>query len=296
MKIGIGTAQFGLDYGISNREGKTSFNEAKNILKLATQEGVKIIDTASAYGDSEQIIGNILSQMEHNFSIVTKTPHFKNLIINNEDVTFLEETFYNSLTKLKQDSIYGLLIHNADDLLKPNAELLMNKLLELKYNNKIEKIGVSVYNSEQIDAIIDKYPIDLIQLPINVFDQRLIQSGHLTKLKDKGIEIHARSIFLQGLLLMDINTIPVSLKLIYEHLNKYHHFLSINAVSPLQFCIDFIKQISEIDIMICGINNYQQLKEIIESEKKSHIAIKSIEYEQFALDDNKILNPSNWSN
>lgn len=294
MKIGIGTAQFGLDYGISNTEGKTSIEEAKKILELAATEGVKVIDTAPAYGDSEEVLGKILSS-NHNFDIVTKTPHFSNEIITNEDVNLLEATFNQSLIKLKQLSIYGLLAHNVNDLLKPNGQLLMNKMLDFKNSNKVKKIGVSVYTSEQIDAMLNKYSIDLIQLPINVFDQRLIESGHLVKLKKQGIEIHARSIFLQGLLLMEIEAIPPSLKFIENHLSKYYEFIEKNKINKIQAAIDFIKQIKEIDLGIFGLNNRQHLQELTNVVNSNNVNMKKINYQQFLLQDSLILNPSNWS-
>ncbi|MDZ8085254.1 MAG: aldo/keto reductase [Nostoc sp. DedQUE12b] len=292
MKLGIGTAQFGLDYGISNQEGKTPTEEVAKIIELAGQNGIQVLDTAPAYGTSEEILGKLIPD-NHNFEIVTKTPKFSSNCITSDDVKLLENTFYQSLSTLNQSSIYGLLIHQAKDLLANNGQSLMEKMLHLKEKKMIKKIGVSVYSQEEIESVLEKYPIDLIQLPINVLDQRLLLSGNLSYLKKNGIEIHARSIFFQGLLLMEPESLPSYFDSIKNHLKKYHEMLSQYNISPLQASISFIKNIQEIDSIVIGINNIQHLSEILLAFKASFFLEANV-FLQFALTDNFILNPTNW--
>ncbi len=201
MKLGIGTAQFGLDYGISNTSGKTSLKEVRSILKIATENGVDVLDTAYSYGDSESVIGKCLPE-QNRFRIIIKTPSFKKSRYTAADGNTIKSAFYESLERLRLSSVAGLLIHHADDALAEGSEFLYEVMHELKSKGLVEKIGFSVYSGEQIDKLLDLYDFEMIQVPVNVLDQRLIKGGELKKLKNKDIEVHARSIFLQGLLLM----------------------------------------------------------------------------------------------
>jgi aryl-alcohol dehydrogenase-like predicted oxidoreductase len=127
MKIGLGTAQFGLDYGISNPLGKTPVAEVRRILDATAENGVHVIDTASLYGDSEKILGQCLGE-HHSFHIITKTPQYNKSLINEENAEQLKKVFHESLARLKQSSLYGLLVHSADDLLAQGAALVLNSL------------------------------------------------------------------------------------------------------------------------------------------------------------------------
>ncbi len=288
MKLGIGTVQFGLDYGISNKEGKTPPDEVVRILEIAKENCIRIIDTAALYGSSEEALGEVLPQ-GHSFDIVTKTPKFSESI-SETDVLLLEETYHQSLQKLKQSSLYGLLFHNADDLLASKGYLLWDKMMELKSRGLVRKIGVSVYTGAQIDKILEKYAIDLIQIPLNILDQRLLRAGYLEKLKRAGVEIHVRSVFLQGLLLMDPETLPPYFNSVKEHLRKYHLYLREKNLTPLQSALGFVLGIKEVDAVICGVNNYVQLLELCSAAKSSAIE----NFDRFALSDEAILNPAQW--
>lgn len=290
MKLGLGTVQFGLDYGVSNQDGKCSRDEVSKILELAAFQGVQYIDTAALYGISEKTLGESLPK-NHQFSIVTKTPRFLNSSVSYNDVMILEETFYQSLSKLNQSTIYGLLLHHTDDLFLENGHQLLEKMNDFKKKGLVQKVGVSVYNGEQIDKVLSHHSIDLIQLPINVLDQRLLASGQLSKLKRAGVEIHARSAFLQGLLLMDIHNLPDFFKGIKNHLQDYHRVLNEREITLLHGAISFIQGLSEVDVMVCGVNNRNQLKEIIHCMNNQTL---NIDFSRFAIQDEMILNPSNW--
>lgn len=292
MRLGIGTAQFGLDYGVSNQEGKTPPAEVARILDVAARHGVRVIDTAPLYGTSEEVLGKILPQ-RHRFDIVTKTPHFSKSSITSEDANFLEETFNQSLLNLGQSSMYGLLVHRADDLLAENGQLLMERMLEMKQQGAVGKIGVSVYTGEQIERVLGKYSIDLVQLPLNVLDQRLLLSGHLSMLKEAGVEIHARSIFLQGLLLINPDELLNYFDPIREHLKAYHQIMYEQGISPIEAALGFVNSVNEISSVLCGINNYQQLQEILFAFDNLDLS-KSQELSTFAITDTSILNPSEW--
>jgi len=292
MKIGLGTAQFGLDYGISNPLGKTPVAEVKRILDAAAENGVHVIDTASLYGDSENVLGQCLGE-HHSFHIITKTPQYNKSLINEENAEQLKKVFHESLARLKQSSLYGLLVHNADDLLAQDGAALWEAINDIKNKGLVKKIGASVYSARQIDAILEKFPIDLIQLPVNILDQRLIGSGHLERLKERGIEVHARSAFLQGLLLMDPSDLPDYFCSIRLHLQQYHRFIGARNVSPVKSALEFVLNLEEVDTVIIGVASLTQLEEIM------HACVDDPEmtaddYRNFAWSDEGILDPSRW--
>jgi len=165
-----------MDYGISNPAGQVSAGEITNILSVADLNGIQFIDTAALYGDSEAMLGKLLPA-GHQFKLVTKTIQFKSDRITSEDVALLELTFSSSLQKLRCSSVYGLLVHNASDILAIDGCRLFECLTMLKQRGAVKKIGVSVYTAQQIEMVLERYAIDLIQLPLNILDQRLLQGG-----------------------------------------------------------------------------------------------------------------------
>ena len=289
-RVALGTAQFGLDYGISNSEGVTPLGEVREILAVAKRNNIRVIDTAAMYGSSEEVLGKTLPY-GNDFDIVTKTPRFNEVNTENK-AEFLEKTFRTSMKNLNRASVYGLLVHHADDLLGNSGNLIIEKMKELKEEGMVKKIGVSVYSSEQIDKILDRFDIDIIQLPINVLDQRLIISGHLAKLKKDGIEIHARSAFLQGLLLMEPTALPFYFDSIKPHLKQYRDSLHQYRLTPLQAALSFVAGIKEVDVVVCGVNNHLQLEELC----GSLMSIDPAMFSNFAIYDEDILNPSKWKN
>ncbi|MFH1644696.1 MAG: aldo/keto reductase [bacterium] len=289
MKLAIGTVQFGIQYGI-NKNKKTSLTEISKILDTAKRNNINFLDSAPLYGDSEKRIGS-KTLLENDFKIVTKTPHFNKTGITEKELNLLETTFKKSLKNLNKKNIYGLLIHNAEDLFSKNGSLLISTLNKFKEKKLIEKIGVSVYTPEQIKKIIENFEIDIIQLPINILDQRLIQNGYLQKLKEKNIEIHARSIFLQGLLIKEPEILPNFFNSIKPLLKKFHQNLNELNISPIEASLNFAKNIKEIDKILIGVNNNKQLLENINAYNKN---IKPIYFKQFECTDENIINPTKW--
>lgn len=279
-----------MSYGISNNAGKTSQEEVGSILADAASYGVRVIDTASLYGNSETVLGRSLPSNSE-FHIVTKTPQFAGQVLGESDAQHLEDTLRSSLSKLGRSSVYGLLIHRSSDILLPGGNLLVDRLLKLKQYGLVSKVGVSVYSGLQIDQVLERFPIDLIQLPINVLDQRLLQSGHLQILKRAGVEIHARSAFLQGLLLMEQQEVPEYFDGVREHLESLRLFMRERGLSPLQAALGFVSGIPEIDQVICGVNNARQLGEIIEAAR---VKVDFRKFAEYAIADEGIVNPALW--
>lgn len=290
MKLGLGTVQFGLNYGVSNTAGKTPEAEAERILRLAADNHIRVLDTAAGYGESEEVLGRTLPS-QHPFAILTKTPALRVEETGDEYVERVRETFIRSLARLGQKKLYGVLAHHAEDLLSAQGEALMQALLEFRRQGLVEKVGVSVYNASQIDAILARHPVDLVQLPASVLDQRLIASGHLTKLKRAGIEVHARSVFLQGLLLMSPDALPAYFSTIRDHLAGYRAYLEGLGLTPLGAALGFVLGLPEVDHVILGVNSAAQLQEIL-AVQMAHVDARSMA--RFALTDPAMLDPSRW--
>jgi aryl-alcohol dehydrogenase-like predicted oxidoreductase len=284
VKLGIGTAQFGMDYGISNSKGKVSPKEVALILEFAQRHNVSFIDTAPLYMESERVLGRTLP-IPNSFKIVTKTPK-------GSSASVLVETFKKSLETLRQKTLYALLIHNGADLLSADGKSLYDSVVRLKEQGLVEKIGFSAYGESEIDQVTSRYKIDLVQIPLNIFDQRLIQSGTLKRLKELGVEIHARSIFLQGLLLMDTERLPKYFSNLESHVNRYREKLKELSISPLEAAIGFVAQVDEVDVAIVGVDNALHFEEIWAASKKNITFGTSLK--EFSLNDASILNPSKW--
>jgi len=278
-KIALGTAQFGLDYGFSNTDGQVHSSEVKNILSVAKDNNITLLDTASGYGNSEETLGEIGI---NNFKVVTKTVSIK-LGIDN-----VMQTFEQSLNSLQIESVDGLLIHNIEDIQDKEFDLLYEELNNLKQDGLINKIGFSTYTPNQVDFLLDNFDFDLIQVPFNVFDVRLIEGGQLQALKNKNIEIHARSVFLQGLLL-DLNNLPPYFSTWRAQFKKYLKVVENSGFTLLEYALNFALNTDELDKILVGVNNTNQLIDIINSSNKDS------NLKAFSINDVDLLNPSLWS-
>jgi aryl-alcohol dehydrogenase-like predicted oxidoreductase len=285
----LGSVQFGTDYGISSITGQVGVSEIKKILSYAHAQNINIIDTAPSYGRSEQILGETNN---YDFKFVTKTRHFNNYEINKDDLILIKKDFYRSLKHLKQKNIYGVLIHNSRDLLKKNGEKLFNQLSELKQDNKVKKIGVSIYEESHLRTILDNFDIDLVQLPFNILDRRLIDNGLLLNLQKRGVEVHARSVFLQGLLLMSETNRPNKFNKWSNLWQTWHQWLHDNRITALEASIKYAISMPLISKVLVGVETKSQLEEIVIAST-SNIALPEIPSELYTCDAN-LLNPVNW--
>lgn len=288
-RLGLGTVQFGMEYGVSNRRGRPPEETAHNILERAREAGVQVVDTAPSYGDSEKILGRALKHAT-DFQLITKTPQYANDVIGAHDVVHLRESLHRSLENLGCSEIFGLLLHHSSALFKRGGPALIEGLRELKAEGLVKRIGVSVYDGVEIDRTLALFTPDFIQLPFSIADQRLIRSGHLSKLKELGVEIHARSIFLQGLLLMPPQETPDFFNPMRTRLEKLHRAFAARGMSPLQGCVGFAKACSELDILVIGVNALDEFDETLEAFRDTEAFTDDVE---LALDD-RFVSPRLW--
>ena len=283
MKLALGGAQFGLDYGLKKNK-KIKINNIYKIKKLAKKFKVNFIDTASNYNDSESIIGK---NKLNNFKIITKIKLPNKKILNINDWT--NKTINRSLSNLRVKKVYAVLVHNYKDLLGSDGKIFLNSLIYLKKKKKFSKLGISIYSPNELDIIWNFWKPDLVQAPFNVFDQRIVRSGWLNKLKILNKKIFVRSCFLQGLLLgnyMNHSYFKSYKKEIYHFFN----WCEKRKISNLQACIHFIRQYSKIDNLIVGFQDSKQLEKILNIFKERQMKIPKI----FNSTKVNLIDPRKW--
>lgn len=290
-RTGIGTVQFGMEYGISNTTGRTPDDEIVAILEDARRDGVRYIDTASLYGDAEETLGRLLPP-ESDFRIVTKLGNFTSGSDRSFERTAIEK-FDASLSKMRRESIYALLAHSAADLLAPQGERLWTVFQQLKQQGKVRKIGASVYSTEEAERLSERYPMDLVQLPLNLLDQRMLKSGLLHEMHTRGIEIHSRSCFLQGLLLMNPETLDAFFDPVKERLLELRGACFERGITPLEAALSFVLSVGEVDCIILGVNSSAQFGEIRAAVLRCNQG-EQLDFSRFAVDAPEIVEPKNW--
>jgi len=260
-RIGLGTVQFGMDYGVSNRAGRPGEDEVAAILARAIQLGVGYLDTAPAYNDAEIVLGRLLPE-GHSLRIVTKTPPVTDDVIEQRHGRQWVESLKRSLERLRIDSAYGLLVHRTADLGKPGWQHLVEALHAMQARGLVRRTGVSVYDEEQLALAESRFRIELVQLPLNALDRRPLASGRLARLKAQGSEIHARSVFLQGVLLMRPSDLPEFFQPIRPELIKLREEWARRGLSPVAACLAYVLRRNEVDAAIVGVNRLTEFAEI----------------------------------
>lgn len=285
MKLALGTAQFGLAYGITNAEGQIAADAAGMILARARVAGMDTIDTAIAYGQSEQRLGEAGVGAWH---IISKLPAIPDGCMDIQD--WVAASVAASLTRLKVPRLRGLLLHRPGQLLESDGPQLYRALLQLKDAGKIEKIGISIYEPSELDDLWPHYVFDLVQAPFNAFDRRLVTSGWLRRLHAEGVEIHVRSAFLQGLLLSPTGRLPVGFERWEPLWTSWWKWVDDAGLSPLQASLGHVLSFPEISRVVVGVDSLQQLNEILDCAGAKGLTAP----DALASSDSDLLNPARW--
>ncbi|MFO1403878.1 MAG: aldo/keto reductase [Azonexus sp.] len=293
MKLGLGTVQFGLDYGITNRSGRTPLAEVRRILADAGRKGIDTLDTAALYGNAESVLGQALPR-PHKFSIITKTLALEPAADGNAAIATVVDGALGSLERLGESRLAGLLIHRIGDLLGPTGDALYAALEGLRSAGKYDRIGVSVYTPEEAYAVLDRYPIDLIQLPLNPLDQRHLRLGSLAALQAAGVEIHVRSAFLQGLLLSAAPALPPGLAGLASPLAAWRTALQECELTGLQGCLGFLKGVDACSVVVCGATTLAEWQEIVAAFETA-APMPPDALKNLAVQDDKLIDPRYWS-
>jgi len=285
QKIALGTANFGSNYGIANQDGKLSEDGIAKIMQVAFESGIQTLDTASGYGDCLEVLGRIGTC---GWEIVSKVSAIPD---DCEDVSRLVvEQFETTLEKLRVQRINGLLLHNAKDLLGAHGDEIFSCISGFRSRRLVSKVGVSIYDSTQLEAITQRYEIDLVQAPINVFDNQINESGWLDRMETSGIEFHARSIFLQGLLLSP----EIQMKPFFSQWRDvfcdFNNWVALSRESALDKCLSHVRSFQKIACIVVGVDSVEQISDVVKA-----INLKPQRAPSFSSPDFRaLINPSLW--
>lgn len=281
----LGTVQFGLPYGITNQVGQVDEAEVRRILDLAAASGISLLDTAQAYGTAETVLGNCWP---------TDTPRrlISKLPAGASRQTW-EKSLITSLKRLQASKLDGFLLHRASDLLAPDGKALLDWLEGLRNRGLVKRIGVSIYDASELEGL----PLDhlqLVQLPLSVYDQRLIRDGTVGKLQGLGIAVHVRSVLLQGLLLQSPEHWPAHLSPAFRnHHARWLEHLHQEGVSPLAGALGFVRDCEGVEAVLCGVVSQKELAEVLESWRQLKGSV-SESSDRWVWEDFVDLDPRRW--
>lgn len=284
-KLALGTVQFGLPYGIANRTGQVTADEATAVLATAVGVGIDTLDTAIAYGESESVLGRLHA---NRFRIITKLPAVPE---NVPDVgEWIRAQVDGSINRLRVGTLEGLLLHRPEQLLGRRGDEIYRELVSLREEGRVNRIGVSIYDPAQLEEL-SEFSVDLVQAPLNVFDQRMLHSGWLDRLQKSGTGFHARSAFLQGLLLMPRDRRPARFSVWARVWSIWDEWLLANRLTALQACLRFSARLVSVERVVVGVDSNSQLQSILAAMDGPvpDLPAALAEIEPF------LLNPANWS-
>jgi aryl-alcohol dehydrogenase-like predicted oxidoreductase len=265
-RIVLGGAQLGLPYGILNGGETLSREEVARILNTAVDHGIDSIDTAIAYGQSESIIGET---SQNRFNIISKLPPLPVDVSNVSE--WVHSQVQGSLSRLKCTSLDALLLHRPQDLTGAQGAELYAAIGSLMAEKMIHRFGVSIYSPNDLDGIIGTFDIHVVQAPLNVFDRRIL--GVTDQLSALNIEVHARSVFLQGVLIANPKDRPQRFEPWSEHFALFDEWVRSSGVSAMACCIGFALQQPGIAKLVIGTTSAESLDEIVTSIPNSVLEV-----------------------
>ena len=287
----LGTAQFGLAYGITNAAGQVSESEVAQLLQAATS-CIRWLDTAQAYGNAESVLGRQLP-VGHPFQLISKLPAQPQQRFTAADQPIWEQAFHASCERLGLQRLDALLLHAPADLSKPGGEWLQEWLIGLRDRRLVQRLGVSIYGAADLDGV-DPALLDLVQLPLSLYDQRLLKDGTLALLRARGTAVHARSLFLQGLLLTPAEHWP---SWVGPEVRLHHQQLEALALERdcqlIELALGFALMQADLEAVVIGLCSCRELAEL----QQAWAAIppwQEGEWQTWALHDSGIIDPRCW--
>ena len=289
----LGTAQFGFDYGISNPSGKVELVNVRKILALARQNNIMYLDTAQSYGNAETVIGQALDT-QYSVRIISKVRAQSVSSWDSTDKKVWEQDFQSSLKRMRRPAIDALILHKSTDLLHPDRDLLLSWLESLIDRKLVQRIGVSIYESRDLKELPLKR-LHLVQLPLSIYDQRLLLDGTIDHLHCLGLKVHARSVFLQGLIVTPVEHWPSFLSSAFrEHHQSCLQRLSCQGTSSLNLALAFMRQIDSLEAVLVGVDGLAQLREILQSWNLTNSLVSQDIFSEYAWANTTDLDPRCW--
>lgn len=286
-KIALGTVQFGLPYGVSNTTGQTSPAEAEAILTLARSAGIQTLDTAIAYGNSEACLGALDVS---GWQVITKLPEMP--VTGKAAVQdWVRTQLDGSLNRLGLASAHGLLLHRPAQLQGSDGKFLYQALLDERDRGRVGKIGISIYGPDELDQLPTALKLDVVQAPFNILDNRMARSGWIDRLQEAGCELHVRSIFLQGLLLMKGAARPAYFSRWDALWQTWDNWLREAGLTPLEACLRHALSYPGIAKVVLGVDNAAHLADILAAAEGEP----PLPPPGLVVEDTKLLNPALWN-
>ena len=290
----LGTVQLGLDYGVANKRGKPAFNEAFEIVDTTWMEGVRFFDTAQAYGDSEKILGSCFREMRKKGAdirpcVITK---LRPDIDPTETGRVLREIDA-SLERLGIEELWGLMLHR-ESWLDNGSSTLSRAIFKIKGKGKFKHFGVSVYSPEKAIQAFKTEGIDIIQIPFNVFDQRSLEMDIFRLARNAGKRVFIRSIYLQGLLIMNPAQLPAGMVRMNKELEKYRKVTEEYGLSPKLTSLAFVVQKAPDAFFVIGAETSKQVRENVALWRLAkQTTLPDLSF--LASNDPQLINPSLWN-
>lgn len=287
-KLILGTVQFGMPYGINNKNGKPLKESVFEILNTAYENGIETLDTAEDYGDSQDVIGqyNDLNAQSKRFELISK---LSSRIL---DPAQLDHNISVTLSKLNVPFLEGYLFHRYDSYSKNPA--FLKELVCLKEKGLIRKIGVSIYGIEDLEKLIHDPHIDILQLPYNLLDNRNHKQEILERLKAAGKEIHVRSVFLQGLFFMEDTIIPAKLVPLRPYLQQMKLVADAAELSIEKLALQYVYRNPLVDKVLIGVDSKEHLLKSIEAIRDNIADELFNEVDKITVKEKHLLYPINW--
>ena len=289
----IGTAQFGMDYGIANQSGKPKQDEIDRIVEFAVESNIRYFDTAQSYGESETILGKAVSKLPdvHNIRMISKlAPDLQE-----SSSAIIIESVKSSLEKLNVGSLYGFLGHRVEAI---NSDSFITAIEILKNEELVIKAGVSVYTPEEALSVIKQTEVDILQIPFNILDKRWFDKGIFEKAEENNIQLFFRSIFLQGLIFLNSNEL-IGRKMDWAktYLKEFNDLVQETPFSPLELAFGILTNVPGNNVIIMGLDSSNQLWENLRILKKIKINNKISDewWLNLPVFPEKFLNPSLWN-
>lgn len=291
--LSLGTAQFGLRYGITNTAGIVPPFDVQQILAYASRSGIRHLDTAHSYGKAEAILGSCISPTD-DFLVTTKLAPYPHSEFDISSFRYFDQQLEDILSNLKATSIYALLLHSHCDLHKSGSQYLIDWLRAQKSSFAVGNLGVSIYAESDLDFVPDDL-LDVVQLPVSLYDQTHIRSNLICRLANRDIKVFARSVFLQGLLLTPPSSLPpwCTDSFIQTHL-QFQHLCSELQLSMLEVSLSYLRQIEGLHSIIVGCIDLTQITEIVTAWNNTLTPFSSHDLGAFHSRDLCMIDPRQW--
>ena len=282
--LALGTVQFGLPYGVTNASGQVSEAEVADILEYARDHGIRTLDTASEYGSSELVLGNV---GVNSFDVITKFPA---QIPPVNQTSWAIDSVASSLQRLRLPYVHGVLFHRPEHASAFNPDSLQKCIDDLKQLGYVQKVGVSVYSPSDLEDVLRVFTPDIVQLPYNAFDQRFRSSGWLDRLSELNVQVYIRSVFLQGVLLEGLDRLPVRFKRWNDQFDNWSHVCQDFGGNRIAVALASVRH-PAINRIVVGVQSRSQLSGIV----NSYEIAKTLTVPDVSIDDENLILPTKWN-